>query len=214
MTVSNAKKYFIFLLGVFFIVLNTFAENLSTQAITQTIPIDQIKNFEKYPANVKTLIAKALKLTTENLTYTYGSNSPAKGGMDCSGTINYLLSSLGLKDVPRQANEIYRWMWNQHKFYAVNSHSFQSFEFGQLKPGDLLFWSGTYNVQLDPPITHVMLYIGKNLQGEPLMFGSSDGRTYKNKSMRGVSVFDFKLPDPQASARFLGYSCIPALTCK
>lgn len=58
-----------------------------------------------------------------------------------------------------------------------------------------------------------MLYLGKNDQGQRLMFGASDGRTYQGKSMWGVSLFDFKLPNPQSSSHFVGYSCIPHLTC-
>lgn len=58
-----------------------------------------------------------------------------------------------------------------------------------------------------------MIYLGKNSKHEPLMFGSSDGRTYQNHKMWGVSVFDFKLPENGDTAKFIGYSCIPNLTC-
>jgi hypothetical protein len=58
-----------------------------------------------------------------------------------------------------------------------------------------------------------MLYLGKNKKGEPLMFGASNGRTYEGKKMNGVGVFDFKLPKEGAPQKFVGYSCIPSLTC-
>jgi hypothetical protein len=45
------------------------------------------------------------------------------------------------------------------------------------------------------------------------MFGSSNGRTYQGKKMWGVSVFDFQLPDPKEKHKFIGYGCIPKLTC-
>ena len=45
------------------------------------------------------------------------------------------------------------------------------------------------------------------------MFGASDGRTYQGEKMWGVSVFDFKLPDGKNGSRFVGYGCIPGLTC-
>ncbi len=182
-------------------------------AVTQTMTTEQLEDFANYPAAVKQLITQALILAGKNLTYTYGSANPAQGGMDCSGTIFYILKLAGVFNVPRQSDELYRWVWQQGKFYAVNSHSMQSFEFALLKPGDLLFWSGTYTVRRDSPITHVMLYIGKNSEGQPIMFGASDGRTYQNNQMWGVSIFDFKLPKAGASSRFLGYSCIPTLTC-
>jgi hypothetical protein len=58
-----------------------------------------------------------------------------------------------------------------------------------------------------------MLYLGKNKKGERLMFGASDGRTYQGKKMWGVSVFDFNLPDGKGPQRFVGYGCVPGLTC-
>lgn len=56
-----------------------------------------------------------------------------------------------------------------------------------------------------------MLYLGKNIEGQPLMMGASNGRSYKGKKIYGVSVFDFQLPDNKS--KFLGYSCIPTLNC-
>jgi hypothetical protein len=189
----------------------TLAET-STSGV-QSLSLEQLANHEKYLPIVKELIAKTYHLTQKNLTYLYGSDDPKKGGMDCSGAISYLLKSF-LPDLKlRQANQIYQWAWEKGKFYAVNSHDFNSFEFEKLQPGDLLFWSGTYETSREPPITHVMLYLGKNKKGKHLMFGSSNGRSYNGNKIYGVSVFDFQLPSRNSSSRFLGYSCIPALTC-
>ncbi|NNM58873.1 MAG: hypothetical protein HKM04_03575 [Legionellales bacterium] len=60
----------------------------------------------------------------------------------------------------------------------------------------------------------MMLYLGKNLAGKSLMFGASDGRTYEGIQRWGVSVFDFTLPSSSSKSHFLGFSCIPTLTCK
>ena len=95
----------------------------------------------------------------------------------------------------------------------TTSASFNSPEFAKMKPGDLLFWSGTYAAHRVSAITHIMLYLGKNKNGQRLMFGSSDGRTYQGKAMYGVSIFDFKLPEPGHLQHFVGYGCIPDLTC-
>ncbi len=181
-------------------------------AVTQPIPIKQLSEFKKYPESVQKLIQQAQQLTQLNLTYLYGSADPSRRGMDCSGTINYLLRHSG-SDPPRSANDMYLWAKQKGKFYSVNSSSFQSPDFSKLKPGDLLFWSGTYHTSQSNYVTHVMIYLGKNSQNQPLMFGSSDGRTYKGKSMWGVSVFDFNLPKAGRSSKFVGYSCIPNLTC-
>src|SRR5690606_27852789 len=168
-----------------------------------------LQGFFDYPKDVQNVITRALNLTKQNLDYKFGSADPKNGGMYCSGIIYYLLQALGQKDAPRQSDQIYFWVKKRGKFYPVKSRTFNSKEFQQLKPGDLLFWTGTYPVKRKSPISHVMLYLGKNKQGKHLMFGASNGRTYKNKQIWGVSVFDFNLPSAKSKSRFIGYSCIP-----
>lgn len=181
-------------------------------AITQPIPLLELQELHNYSEATQHLILKAHRLTQLNLTYLFGSADPSRHGMDCSGAIYYLLNQFGI-DVPRSANEIYLWVKQKGKFYAANSDNCQSSEFSHLRPGDLLFWSGTYRTHKKNTITHVMIYLGKNHQNHPLMFGSSDGRTYQGKRMWGVSVFDFKLPAPGSTSHFVGYSCVPKLNC-
>lgn len=185
------------------------AANQQPQAIAPTT----LAGYSQYPQAVQQLINKALALTEKKLTYTYGAADPAAGGMDCSGAMYYLLNSMGLSDVPRSSHLIYKWVWQKGHFYAVNSDKLDSFEFAHLKPGDLLFWSGTYSSDHDPDVTHVMLYLGRDEQGNPLMMGSSNGRTYKGRKIYGVSVFDFNLPKAESKSRFLGYSCTPQINC-
>lgn len=205
----NFLKKFLYVLLLF----NTlvFAADTSLKpAITQPIPILEIKDFSQYPKVVKDLILEANILSNKNLTYLYGSSEPTNKGMDCSGTIYYLLSRK-LKNVPRSSEEMFQWIKKEGHLHLVDQQDFSSRQFSDLKPGDLLFWSGTYSSK--NYITHVMLYLGKNVQNQPLMFGASDGRTYQGKKMWGVSVFDFKLPFGKSGAKFVGYSCIPNLTC-
>lgn len=192
----------------------TYAEQTTLPAITQPIPVSDLVNYQNYSPEVKRLITQAYLLSKENLTYMYGSDDPKNGGMDCSGTIYYLLKKVNLNDVPRQSSDMYVWANKMGHLHLVNGTSFSSKEFDKLKPGDLLFWSGTYAAKHNPPITHVMIYLGKNVKNEPLMFGASDGRTYQGKKMWGVSVFDFILPDGRTTAKFVGYSCVPHLTCE
>jgi hypothetical protein len=146
--------------------------------------------------------------------------------MDCSGTVYYLLNQAGLKDVPRDASDMYKWVWTHGRFQAVTSSNPDTFELALLKPGDLLFWTGTYQVDRDPPVTHVMIYLGINRHtGRRVMVGASAGRPFDGKSQYGVSVFDFTMPGkrrpldtvpeiPSATdlqARFIGYGSIPGL---
>jgi hypothetical protein len=182
-------------------------------AITATINPQELLGYDTYPQPVKNLIVEALALTKQNLTYQYGSANPASGGMDCSGTIYFLLKYFKVGAAPRPSNEIYTWVKNNGKLFAVTATDFTSTQFANLQPGDLLFWTGTYEIKRTPPITHVMIYLGKDQQRRPLMIGASDGRSFKGNRMWGVSVFDFKLPPANSTSHFIGYSCIPSLTC-
>src|SRR4029077_1780607 len=179
---------------------------------------NQIKGFDNYPPKVQQLLASALELTTRNLTYKYGSADPANGGMDCSGFVYFVLRQNGVTDVPRDSSQQYVWLRRAGKFEAVVSRRDNSFELENLQPGDLLFWTGTYAIDRDPPITHAMIYLGREKKtGERVMVGASDGRVYQGESRYGVSVFDFKLPRPDKNGdgklqpTFVGYGHIPAL---
>jgi cell wall-associated NlpC family hydrolase len=190
----------------------------SPAAKVATVEPDEIRDYEKNPEQVRKLLDDSLALTKQHLDYTYGSADPENGGMDCSGFIYYVLHKNGVKDVPRSASEQYVWVRKAGTFRAVLSRDLNSFELDELKPGDLLFWTGTYEVERDPPVTHTMIYLGKEKEsGKPIMVGSSDGRTYEGEKEFGVSVFDFKTApaskgdDGARHPRFVGYARIPGL---
>lgn len=171
----------------------------------------EIEDFSKNSPAIQQLLTAALELSAKGLVYKMGSAKPENGGMDCSGTIYYLLRSLGVPDVPRQSDEQYRWLWEAGTFVAVNGVEEKTFEYSHLRPGCLLFWTGTYDVgKRNPPISHVMLYLGKRASdGKELMFGASDGRLFDNKPSWGVGVFDFRLPSAKSTTRFIGYGEVP-----
>ena len=181
-----------------------------------TLLPEQIKSFENYPENVKKILGSALDLTTRNLTYKYGSDDPNSGGMDCSGFVYYVLKQNGVADVPRDSSSQYVWLRRAGRFEPVISRKDDSFELENLKPGDLLFWTGTYSIDRDPPITHAMIYLGREKKtGKRVMVGASDGRVYQGESRFGVSVFDFTIPRPDKNGNgklqpsFVGYGHIP-----
>ena len=105
--------------------------------------------------------------------------------MDCSNTVRYLLRQTRGVELPRTASEQYRYVRSRGKLRRVGGL------FGgvpdtewwakRLKPGDLLFWEHTYKPQRKPPVTHVMVYLGRGERGELLMAGS--------QSSRGVGVY-------------------------
>ena len=136
--------------------------------------------------------------------------------MDGSGFIYYVLSKIGVKDVPRDAREQYAWVRKSGNFQAVLGHRDDSFELEGLKPGDLLFWEDASSTDRDPPITHTMIYLGRDrLTKQRMMVGASDGRIYGGQRT-GVDVFDFNPAQPQPKPQtggsnpvFVGYGQVP-----
>lgn len=183
-------------------------------AAVSSIEETDIQGFEHYAPQIQELIRQSLALTKLNLTYTFGSANPKNGGMDCSGAIFFVLSDFGFKGVPRQSNEMAGWVKEKTLLHRVEkADSLSHPEFSSLQPGNLLFWTGTYEAgPREIPVTHVMLYLGKlKKSGKHVVFGASDGRAYQGKRRTGVSVFDFSLPRSTSSATFYGYGMIPGV---
>jgi hypothetical protein len=188
--------------------------NRPPPAAVSSLEPEELEGFASYPPPVQQLIKEALALTKQNLTYTFGSSHPKQGGMDCSGTIYYLLKAHGLKTVPRQSNEMGAWVRDHTLLHLTpNADTTKHSELAALQPGHLLFWSGTYDAgPRELPITHVMLYLGKvKATGKPVVFGASDGRTYRSERRTGVSVFDFSVPSAASKSRLYGYGLIPTV---
>jgi peptidoglycan DL-endopeptidase CwlO len=181
-----------------------------------TIAPTEIVDYEHYAANARGVLDLALRLTTQNLAYKYGSADP-KGGMDASGFVQYVLKQSGVKDPPRDARDQYIWVRKAGTFQAVLARSDESFELDGLKPGDLLFWASGYNVGRDPAITYTAIYLGREkATKDRLMIGASEGRTYKGQPKIGVSVLDFKVAPPKSKSSdenatpiFVGYAHVP-----
>ncbi len=180
-------------------------------AAVSSLKPEELSSFRKCPATIQSVITYSLSLTSRNLTYTFGSEDPAAGGLDCSGTVYHVLRKHGVTAVPRQSNEIHAWATTSGYFTKVTGTpgpDDPSLRF--LRPGDLLFWSGTYQSgRAEGSVTHVMIYLGKTTDGLPVMFGASDGRPFRGKRRNGVSVFDFRIPKAEGRARFVGYGPVP-----
>ena len=197
---------------------NSPPENASVSVetpILKTHPISptDLRDFQNQPPPVQKLIETCLLLSDRRLDYEYGSADPKNGGLDCSGFVHYALRQQGLKAVPRQANEFYLWVRKTRQFSAVLSHNPKTPELDDLKPGDLLFWTGTYNVKRDPPVTHVMIYLGRlKSDGRRVMAGASEGRRFMGRVTEGATVFDFEIPKPGGGGgQFVGYGPVPGL---
>lgn len=184
-----------------------------TKAAVSTISIEDLQDFDHYPKRVQSLVQSALALTRLELGYLYGSHDPAKGGMDCSGTVYHTLHFQGLKDVPRQSDNMCRWVEKKTQLHLTpTAAAFDSPEFAGLIPGDLLFWTNTTETKRELPVTHVMIYLGKlKKTGKRVVFGASDGRSFHGERRSGVSVFDFNLPKAGSPSHFHGYGHAPGL---
>lgn len=182
-------------------------------AVVSIEPTDLVE-YETETPEVKKLIEVSLALTKKKLGYQFGSNSPKKWGMDCSGTVQCSLVELGLGEVPRSSWNFYEWVEASGKLRPTPGvTTTEDPVFAELKPGDLLFWEGTYETgDRLPAISHVMIYLGTLKEdGEGVVFGASSGRRYRGKTIHGVSVFDWDVPDAESKSRFVGFGPIPGL---
>lgn len=185
----------------------------AAETVVSTLTLEELAGATAWPEPLRQLMAYALGLTKRKLGYHFGSADPEQAGMDCSGTIHHLLSHARLKHVPRQSDAFYKWVRDACNLTAVTGMpSLTDPVLDQLKPGHLLFWTGTYDTGVRTlPVSHVMIYLGKTTDGRPVMFGASDGRPYRGKRHNGVSVFDFRLPSGTTKSRFVGYGPPPGL---
>lgn len=105
--------------------------------------------------------------------------------MDCSNASRYLVRQTQGVELPRTASEQYSFVRARGRLKRAGGL------FGgvpdtdwwmkRLRPGDLLFWEHTYRPKRKPPVTHVMVYLGRDERGTPLMAGS--------QSSRGVGIY-------------------------
>jgi cell wall-associated NlpC family hydrolase len=129
------------------------------------------------------LMSEALALQGQGISY--GASVAVEGegerwAMDCSNAARYLISRTAGVDLPRTASAQYEHVRRHGKLKRVGGL------FGgtpdlkwwakRLRPGDLLFWEHTYKPQRQPPVTHVMVYVGRDEKGNLLMAGSQNSR--------------------------------------
>jgi len=116
--------------------------------------------------------------------------------MDCSNTSRYLYQVTAGIQLPRTASDQYYYLHLQDKAWDVptvaNGFADCNFLRANLKPGDLLFWENTYRPDRQPPITHVMIFLGTNAKGQWIMAGSQSGHGGEfNPRRSGPDVYVF-----------------------
>jgi len=116
--------------------------------------------------------------------------------MDCSNTTRYLYKKAVGISLDRTASGQY-YELSQKKMVWRVPVSGGSLDIAYLKkhlrPGDLLFWENTYKPKRQPPVTHVMVFLGNNSRGEWVMAGSQVGnRGEWHKSSGGPDIYPFE----------------------
>lgn len=172
---------------------------------------EDLKEYSSLSGPRKRIVDEALELAAKDtwLKYTFGSADPENGGLDCSGSVYYVLQEAGFEP-PRSSAAQFTWVRDAKALTEVPSSgiTLESGVFAKLTPGDLLFWSGTYEPKdgREVAVSHVQIYLGhEKTTGKPVMAGASDGRTYRGIKREGYGVFDFKLPRAESKGIFLGY---------
>lgn len=162
-------------------------------------------------ARVRDMQAVCWELAQRRLSYTFGSCRPENGGLDCSGTVHYVLSRLGYQHVPRQSNHQFYWIQCQGDLHK--SSDLTAGVLRRLKPGDLLFWRGTYATgKRWPNISHVMIYMGRDpSSGRHWMFG---GRSGSRSGQNGSEIDFFEIGPGESEGRrssFVGWGTVPGV---
>jgi cell wall-associated NlpC family hydrolase len=121
--------------------------------------------------------------------------------MDCSNTSRYLYKVTAGINLPRTASDQYYYLHLQGKAWDVplNAYGYADTNYlrENLKPGDLLFWENTYRPDRQPPITHVMIFLGTNAQGQWIMAGSQTSRGGEhNRRDGGPDIYVFRPSQP------------------
>ncbi len=149
---------------------------------------------------------RAETISTFRLPYVFGGDHPSEGGLDCSGTMKFLLSDIGFRDMPRTSYDQYSWLKKARTLR--HSRTIPASMGGRkgIKPGDLIFWGGTYNS--GHKVSHVMIYLGQGKDGTHYMFGA---RGKKKTGLNGSGVDIFKLESgPQKG--LIGYGALPGVS--
>lgn len=158
------------------------------------------------------LVRRCDTMALQGLAYKFGADNPSTGGLDCSGAVQYLLKQEGVRDVPRTAYTQYKWLQKLGVLNKVSRWSWSKERVAdKLRPGDLLFWKGTYNTGNSPNISHVMIYLGRDASnGKHYMFGASSRRS-KGLHGNAVDVYEFVYPRKHGKDNFAGFGSVPSL---
>lgn len=153
------------------------------------------------PEQHQKLVQTCRWLSQQDLSYAQSWQPPGHPDvitMDCSNTVRFIVWKVFGFDLPRTASDQYLFLQKRGKVKAVPVGGGGKVDtqklMAEMRSGDLLFWEWTYDVPRDPPISHVMIYLGQKKGGEAMVAGSS--QRMDGERGGGVDVYAF---DPNAS---------------
>jgi cell wall-associated NlpC family hydrolase len=133
------------------------------------------------------------RLAETGLPYLYGSATMEQGGLDCSGFVMLAARRAYGIELPDEAGKQLNFARQYGKVWDANSAHWKA---SVLRPGDLIFWTGTMPCNRPSPVTHVMVYLG----GERMAGAQSLGRRQTLKGA-GVGFYDFNPTPPRGNPR-------------
>ena len=149
------------------------------------------------------------RLSRLGLRYQFGSMDPSSGGLDCSGSVKYVLERSGVRGVPRTASDQYVWLEKAGRLTPLGRGANGDWILNRLRPGDLLFWRGTYVTNRVPDVSHVMIYLGRDTRtGRAMMFGARSNTSRTGIHGHAVDIFEFN-PVPKGKSEFIGFGSVP-----
>ena len=119
-------------------------------------------------------------IVSEKPVYSFGAHSPRAGKYDCSSFVKESVQRANLALLPRDSRSQFELLQRTGKVWLSGDSGWEN-----LRPGDLIFFSGTYRHNHSNPISHVMIYAGENQ-----MIGAQSS---------GVGIFDFIPVPPKGS---------------
>ena len=148
---------------------------------------------------------RAETISKFGLPYVFGADHPSEGGLDCSGTMKFLLSDIGFPDMPRTSYDQYAWLRKARTLKHTKTIPDHMGGRKGIKPGDLIFWGGTYDS--GHKVSHVMIYLGQGGDGTHYMFGAR-GKSKTGLHSSGVDIFKL---ESGYQKRLVGFGTLPGV---
>lgn len=129
-------------------------------------------------------IKKALDIAFRYKNVPYNMERMDMGGIDCSGLVKVTLNEMGI-ECPRLADDQYYYF--KAKGFEVHT------SLAEAKPGDLIFFTHTYDVINPEGISHVGFYLGNNQMfdssGDFVDFHTIDDSYWTHHFFKSITIF-------------------------